>query len=542
MTLAKTVTSSQFQYVQEWDDDFLSLFPHRHDYIWAEHTTPKDKVAWKTESRHPLSDRLIRQGAYLYGVRFGSTTSYCLIDIDAGSAYHPSQDPLAITRLINTLEPLGLVAPVACTSSYSRGIHLYFPFQEAQKTWELSVALQAVLESAGFKPALGQLELFPNVRLFIAGGSPSLYAAHRLPMQVGSYLLNKDYDPITSDQATFVQHWRFAQRRNDLSNAALQQVLKTVKRSHYGISGKAEKFLNDLNADIEPGWSAHGQTNRLLGRIALRSYIFGHLLYGCEPLEQKALVNKIVEVATQLPGYQEWCRHQHEIEHRAEEWAACVQTSRYFHFGQGQANKNPLTPTQDGRATWNQQQKQGARERIQAAIAELLNQGKLPANATARFHTLTQYGIGGGSLYRHRDLWHPSFINAVENPPDPPTFHESAPSAENGMATPQSLLAGNDGNALSELGLSDFDAADSGTEAQAMMAEVKAQLQATHEARRQAAAQRAAIEQQRGQARVIARMQAFLASKDPILIAEALAWAEINPGLLQMKTNPTDSA
>ncbi|MCY7320399.1 MAG: hypothetical protein LH660_00990 [Phormidesmis sp. CAN_BIN36] len=53
-----------FAFVPESDDKFLKLFSHRHDYIWASHSTQ----AWQTESCHPLSDRLINQGAYLYGV------------------------------------------------------------------------------------------------------------------------------------------------------------------------------------------------------------------------------------------------------------------------------------------------------------------------------------------------------------------------------------------------------------------------------------------------------------------------------------------
>lgn len=140
-----------FESIREWDDEFLSLFPHRFDYIWAEHPNPNAQVDWKTESRHPLADRLIQQSAYLYGVRFGAETKYCLIDIDAGSTYHPKHDPLAIFRITAALEPLGLVGYMTCTSSYSKGLHLYFPFQQAQSSWQLAIALTCLLENAGFK-------------------------------------------------------------------------------------------------------------------------------------------------------------------------------------------------------------------------------------------------------------------------------------------------------------------------------------------------------------------------------------------------------
>ena len=99
MTAKVAATLRQFEYVQEWDDEFLKLFPHRFDYIYALHPEPGTKPDWKTQSNHPLSDRLIRQGAYLYGVRFGAQTNYLMLDIDSSSIYHPHRDEFAIHRI-----------------------------------------------------------------------------------------------------------------------------------------------------------------------------------------------------------------------------------------------------------------------------------------------------------------------------------------------------------------------------------------------------------------------------------------------------------
>jgi hypothetical protein len=104
----KLAPSPRFIFVHEWDDRFLALFPHRHDYIWAEHSKPGEKPGWQTESRYPLSDRLVKQGSYLYGVRFSGKTKYVLIDIDINSLYHPRQDPFAISRIVAALESLGI--------------------------------------------------------------------------------------------------------------------------------------------------------------------------------------------------------------------------------------------------------------------------------------------------------------------------------------------------------------------------------------------------------------------------------------------------
>jgi hypothetical protein len=397
-----------FQYVTELDDRFLALFPHRGDYIWAEHPDPGDKPDWKTESRHFLSDRLIQQGAYLYGVRFGAMTQYLLLDIDRGSPYHPQHDPEAIRAIVSALESLGLIAFIAISSSTSGGIHLYFPFAEAQKSYELAFAVKSLLENAGYKVRDGWLEILPNPKPY-AAGTPSLYKAHRLPLQNGSTLLNDDWQPIYTTQTAFVAQWQFAQTRNDISRSIVSQVSKQAIRKQYEFSTTSSKFLNDLEAEIAIGWTGKGQTNRLLGRIALREYVFAHVLRDCRPLEGDALVSAIVQVAQSLPGYQDWCQHQDEIEQLARQWARSVEASRrYYHYGTKKTQPEPkeLTdPPEADSLTWNQRQSQAARERIREAIATMLEQSTLPAAKTARREALRTYGIANATLDKHQDLW-----------------------------------------------------------------------------------------------------------------------------------------
>ena len=562
---------TRFKSVCEWNDPFLSLFPHRFDYIFAPYPNSGEKTAWKTESRHPLSDRLVYQGACLYGVRFSAETNYCLLDIDTSSSYHPKHDPFAISRITAALEPLGLVRHITCTSSYSGGLHLYFPFQQTQSSWQLAIALACLLENAGFKLQPGQLEIFPNPKPYSTDSTPSLFNAHRLPLQIGSYLLDQAFQPIWSDSHTFVTQWKLAQQQNDINNKTLKQILKQAKRKHFGISGKAEKFVNDLNAEIELGWTGSGQTNRLLGRITMRAYIFHHILCGSEPLTGRALVDQIVTTATSLPGYKEWCQHQHEIEQRAEEWARCIEGSRYFHYGDGNGKyKSKAEVSKPEQPSWNQRQSQAARERIQQAIADLLNKNTLPSGATARFHTLIQYNIGGASLYRHRDLWHPSYLSLevskpVEIPPDPPASStdaqlECARGASN-WHNPTSLLSENDGNALTGKDLSDHlaptvpsvggnaqidqisrnseqvtgETNGSACDVQPPLFDLRTWFDVGQAASQSAHQQANQIRLEAKQAAPIARMQQYLESGDPILMAEALAWAEINPGVLQVE-------
>jgi hypothetical protein len=405
--------STPKSYVFEWEDDFLSLFPHRYDYIYASHPDPGERPTWKTESRYPLSDRLIQQGTYLYGVRFGATTQYSLIDIDATSIYHPKRDRFAVSRMLSALEPLGLVQYVPITSSYSGGIHLYFPFETPQPTWDIAIAIQCLLESAGFVLKPGQLEVFPNAKFFTSDGY-SLYAAHRLPMQAGSYLLSEDWQITYSTQSEFVRQWRYAQRRNDVNAKSLSRTIKRAVRKRYRITVKASQFLNDLNTEVESGWTSHGQTNYLLGRIAMREYIFGHVLRGGSPLTGDALVEAIAQVARSLPGYEEWCRHQQEIEEKARDWVRCIENSRYYPYGAKSLSSSPSSPPSlPDEPTWNEKQSLAARDRIRGAIADLLNQGILPAQITARKNAIKGYGVGSTTLDKHQDLWHPNHLKPL---------------------------------------------------------------------------------------------------------------------------------
>jgi hypothetical protein len=475
---------------------------------------------------------MVQQGSELYGVRFGTRTQYCLLDIDTGSFYHPQRDPLAIGRILAALEPIGFVSFLACTSSYSGGIHLYLPFTQSQSSWELAIGVATLLENAGFKLKPGQLEVFPNPKPYSIQGKPTLFNAHRLPLQVGSYLLDSDFQPIWSDHHRFVEQWQLVQSQNDLETKALKQILKQAKRKQYRVSGRADKFLQDLNIEIEQGWTDYGQTNRLLGRITMRAYIFHHILHGGEPLTGQALVNEIVVTARSLPGYKDWCRHQHEIEQRAIDWARCIESSHYFHYTNRSTNQLK-TLTLDVEAavadlpSWNQQQSESARERIKGAIVDLLEKDSLPATATARFHALTQYGIGGGSLYRHRDLWHPQHLVEnhipVENPPHPLTSFTSRPSdclseASNGLSC-TSLFPGADSNALCDEALNDRPSPTKQTTGS--NSQLTAQIEASKAALRAAKLEIDLLKQQAYEQTYQQQIQHYLTSSDPILIAEA---------------------
>lgn len=406
-----------FVQVPEWTEPFLQLFPHRFDFLYAKHTKPGERPEWHSETRYPLSDRMILDGRQLYGVRFGAQTQYLMLDIDRQSPYHPSRDRRAVERMVHTLEPIGLVEPVRVSSSYSGGLHLYFPLPFELSSWELASAAAMYLQRGGFWIEPGYLEIFPNLQNYdTKEGQFSKFNGHRLPLQAGSYLLSEDWNLEYSSHESFVRRWDWAANRNLPNITLIARAHAEMRRGrHRKLSYKAQKFLEDLNTCIEPGWSDFGQTNFILGRITLRSYVFGHVLSGrSKPLTGPDLVADIVKTAVQLPGYEDYCRHQGHIWHRAEEWARCAENSRYFAYGSQFKKAEPEKP--DLQVEWNKFQERRAVERICFAIADALNRGEWPSSTTARVKYLLAYrdpygtGFSCETLYRHADLWHPEAI------------------------------------------------------------------------------------------------------------------------------------
>lgn len=415
----------------------LSHFPHRHDFLYADLPHPEASTKWHTESRFPLSDRNFDAGGRLYGVRFGTETSYFMLDIDKGSIYHPLRDRFAIPNICEALEVAGFTDYVAVTSSYSGGLHLYFPFTIPMLTWQVALVVSHLLKKR-FAISPGVLEIFPNVRISSDEEDErlALYNGHRLPLQQGSYLLSDDWQLEYTNESEFAKRWQFCQLRNKPNRVTFRMALdeEGLQRRARKLSHPAKKFLTDLNNDIAPGWTGPGQTNFLLGRLALRSYIFGHFLEGCKPLNGDRLVLDIVAKAVQLPGYSEWCRHQHEIEKRAEEWAHSAETStRYYPYGRKDIGKPPAPPAAS-QNTWNERQAEDARERLELAIAVMAFNDVLPVGISERFDALTErFRFSGQTLYRHADLWHPQ-PGLWKTPPHPPNEGASTLGARSGAA------------------------------------------------------------------------------------------------------------
>lgn len=358
-----------------------------------------------------------------------------------------------------------------------------------------------------------------------------------MPLQAGSYLLNDQLEPIRGRHCTFVHQWHQCQQHNAIDSEVIEQVLRQTRRQKHCISQRANKFLNDLSAEVEVGWTGKGQTNYLLGRITMQAYIFHHVMHGGLPLNGDALVNKIVSVATSLPGYREWCGHQHEIQQRATEWARCIENSRYFPYGAQYGKykaKGKLLESGTLEKTWNEQRSLSAQEKIQAAMVDLMQTNQLPEGTTARFNRLVAYGIGGSTLYKYKVLWHPDLW---KTPQTPHLLNEQEASATASPATASydtSLLSSNARNTLQEASLSDFEdtSVETGVrndDARSSWRQAFLDLKVAQSQQKQATRwQREGYLQAKAQKQVqsqVEKMIEYLQSGDPILVEEGMKWS-----------------
>lgn len=381
------------------------------EYLWqpivADAPEGNATPAWTTETRYPMRPRVLwnlhQDAGKLVGVRFGNTTTYALLDIDAGSQ-HRNLD--SIDHIRAALETIGITRSVLVRSSWSGGLHLYIPLPKPVKTFDLALALRRTLEAQGFDVKPGQLEIFPNTKRFGAWWLNEFteYNAHRLPLQPGSgsRILDDDLNPTPGGDRLheLFRDWEMAAGGQDIDqlNSALAQAKTRFKETKhpYRNLARAAAWRRDLEIEISEGWTGHGQTNTLLKAIACYGVVF-------ERLEGDDLVEYVQRMAVSRPGYGQWCRHRHEIHRRCKVWAIAAGTY-YWPFG-GQAKHRDEEPDTINQNDARAQEAQG---RIKHWVVELANLAALPNEITDRARALCEAArVSFKTLYRYLSLWHP---------------------------------------------------------------------------------------------------------------------------------------
>ena len=309
--------------------EFCKIFGYGWDFL--EKKNPE--APWKTVKKYKAAENIIwyklTDPETVIGLRFGSETKYGLYDIDFGSSYHPWETEKAIVSLKGELENWGIHRIIPIQSSASRGIHLYFFLSEAVSTFSLACVMRLAITNAGLELKRGQLETFPNTK---AWGNK--YNGHRLPLQQGSELLDRDYQPCSHQISDLISAANWSAEGNDikllktkLANARAEFVTKKKEHTlnfsndlaemvNYAQRDIKEGFMGQIRLKIESGYSGAGETNDLLLTIAR----LGRIYHG---YSGKEYIDFIKQTITKCPGYERYCHHKHEIE------ARCQQVAKY---------------------------------------------------------------------------------------------------------------------------------------------------------------------------------------------------------------------
>lgn len=311
-------------------------------YIRGDYATDSGKVAWSTAEREyedkkyyfTLTSKELwrewRDPNRCIGKRFGYLTNYLVLDVDRDSPYHHLNDGgEAIKKLFEALEPIGMTRCISIQSSYSEGLHFYFPFTKPAKSWVAAELFKNTLEAAGFEFEGGKLESFPNVK----SDNKAQYNGHRLPLQRGSYILDGWLDPLPANVQNpkgFVDCWDWALEGQDFDTfIQLLDELEFGKKPEKTINGK-------FNLDDRLQWTGKGQSNENWG--AITAY-----LIEVEGLRDPVAIEKKAWEWALSHGYEEYASYNEKRDkNHIRRWIKSRLTKKEFGFTfNGGGNINP---------------------------------------------------------------------------------------------------------------------------------------------------------------------------------------------------------
>ena len=403
----------------ETQEKFNHWFNHPYNHIFK----GKDDK-WLTANYYLLPASIFekwQEPDELIGLRFGVNTRYGLIDIDYQSKYHSDDGLRAIKGALEA--NLGINDFLLIRSSSSDGWHLYYFLPEAVPAFRLAQATAIAFRENGLEIEPGQLEIFPNVKGYGREKVIS-FNGHRLPLQVGSYLLDDDFQPYSNSIDTFLNHADqcalsvdFPVLRVALETAGdrYKELFKGPSSDNVALSFKwiphsknTRKWKKEREKKIETGLTDYHQSNDFLGEIAE----YGRVFKGID--DESELAAYIVKTAIAAPGYFEYCRHQNEIESWARRWAKCAMLHR-FPYGSQKGKFKPLGkggPTNEEKTAFTQ-------IKLSECVEDLGITDRLEKGVKAREKQLiNNLGISKSTLWKknYLPLWHPKYLIALETP------------------------------------------------------------------------------------------------------------------------------
>ena len=387
------------------------MFSHRNSPI-------RKTDGWFTCKNYLTDDLLIslwNSPTDIVGVRFGPKTKYCLLDIDIDSPHHP-RNSNNLRNILGCLEDVGLIDPVPIQSSDSGGLHIYYFLPEQVPTFGLASLLSNTLISAGFDIKKGHLEIFPNPKRYVDTENHreySQYNGHRLPLQQGSYLLDNSYNPYSDSIKSFDTAVETSSKSQDLD-----LILKWIefyknnpkfrKKSSKKLPSILALWREDFRKISETGWTGFHQTNALLCSVSKYIVVF-------TDLSDSEQLSEMLRVVTNLPGYKDYCRHQHEIEVLCRDW---LTSSRRYYWRYGTDSKRKPNTTFKKAfepVLANIKVEESAKSRLLETLTHLRGQVfpsvcSLFRAVVSKAKCLFNKGFSNRTLYKYQELWE-SLVN-----------------------------------------------------------------------------------------------------------------------------------
>ena len=345
--------------LEEW---FLRALSPGYGYVVENSGGKATRSGWLTASL--LAQHLGLAGGqpqYL-AIRPNKTTNWLVLDVDQHrSPHHPDRGEGSLETLLERCRLMGLNRPLQLRSSFSGGIHLWFPLSQPVKTFDAALTMKRALltpritsgldaESYAFQEAErlqlsgGVLEVFPNDK-----ARDSDYKAIRMPCTGQGNGLFVEGFGIVDEPAAFRAHWEEAAHYNQLvesrfvrdrvpdcgpynwveqgddgelkfvplnwvvplsRSCASSKVVSAVKGEGLlkGLPQKSAslpKSVEDAKQLLQVGWTGRGQTQL----IQLAALMVARTQY-----EQADLIaDEVCELLVACPGFYDHCGHVDEI-------------------------------------------------------------------------------------------------------------------------------------------------------------------------------------------------------------------------------------
>ena len=416
---------------QDQRQEFLSLYPNRIQGILR----PPGCQSWTTVSKHwPIEDKTI-YGAIadketnLWGLRWAEQTRFAVLDIDKNSKYHNIQE---LEQLQKVLVEIRLAATLY-QSSESTGWHLYIPFVDWMNSKDVEKTLKDWLKTKGYDIRCGQLEVFPSGQ------------ALRLPLQTGFAWLDDQgaiklrREEISTEQALelFLNDLRKNARDWLTSKRLIDTELEMISVSAGGVAQAQQERLNISGLEglfaggkIQENWERGRELwqHGLLAKGQRHDAVMfvGHYLWYGDPDQGVTAIPGTFNDEYRARLIEEWlekkhngyCRHinQNKWEiireqiKRAVLWRGDLQEQEYEPYRlTGRLLKRFLAIyrktgrifTVEEFQKANERSRETARNKIQQAVSDCVNEGQQISRSTLEKLT----GCSPNTLKKHGDLW-----------------------------------------------------------------------------------------------------------------------------------------